>query len=41
MAKMGVNARNNYYYLKATGLNRPFISFGDYQLRYKGLIVWS
>ena len=36
MAKMGVNEEAIIInYLKATGLNRAFINFGEYQLRYK------
>ena len=34
MAKMGVNEETiNINYLKATGLSRAFLNFGEYQLR--------
>jgi len=39
MAKMEVNEETIIInYLKATGLNRAFINFGEYQLRYKRFI---
>ena len=39
MAKIGVNEKTIIInYLKATGLNRAFINFGDHQLRYKRFV---
>jgi len=40
MAIMGVDEETIIInYLKATGLNRAFINFGDHQLSYKRFVV--